>query len=49
MARSNMENATILDFTESIEYFGLKIGNKNCLNEYTNIYEKMTSRPLFDL
>ena len=31
--------ANTLDFMESFEYFGLKIGNKSCLNEYTKIYE----------
>ena len=28
-----------LDFVDSFERFGQKIGNKNCLNQYTKIYE----------
>ena len=39
MARSYMGNAYTFDFMESFEYFGLKIGNESCLNEYTKIYE----------
>ena len=34
-----LENAYTLNFMESFEYFGQKIGNKSCLNEYTKIYE----------
>ena len=33
------KNANILNFMESSEYFGLKIVNKSCHNEYTKIYE----------
>ena len=33
------ENADTVDFMESFGYFGLKIGNKSCQNEYTKIYE----------
>ena len=33
------ENANTLNFMESFEYFGLKVDNKSCLNEYTKIYE----------
>ena len=38
-ARSNIGNANTLNFMESFEYFGLKVGNKSCLNVYTKIYE----------
>ena len=34
-----MGKANTWDFMESFEYFGLKIGNKSCLDEYTKIYK----------
>ena len=43
------KNANTYDFMESFDGFGLKIGNKCCLNEYMKIYEYKKSSSFLDL
>ena len=55
-ARSNLvpyafvlENSNIMDFSETVVVYDIKVGRFIQLNDYMNLYEYQRSRPFIDL